>query len=93
MPATLPLALIRQTIHVRVNRAEMMALEAKAKETNMSVANYVRTVLGLPERTPGRPSADQLEREQDEAWNLLQGIGVDPAAYFPDDDSWLDSYR
>jgi hypothetical protein len=93
VPSALPPGLVRQSLRFQVNRAEMMFIEAKARESGMSVANYVRAKLGFPERGAGRPTRAQLEQEQDQAWQLLVSIGVDPKQYFPDDESWLDSYR
>jgi hypothetical protein len=93
MPSVLPVALGRQQLRCQVNRAEMMLIEAKARAEGKSVANYVRSRLGLPERNAGRPTVTQLEAEQDQAWEILRGLGVDPAAFFPADDSWLADYR
>jgi hypothetical protein len=36
---------------------------------------------------------EQLEREQDQAWEILKSLGEDPATYFPPDDSWLEEYK
>lgn len=93
MPTTLPLALTRQTLRAQVNRAEMMLIESKAKAAGLSVGNYVRSLLGLPERSAGRPTRAQMEAEQDHAWQVLKSIGIDPAPMFPADESWLDDYR
>ena len=93
MPTALPLALTRQTLRSQVNRAEMMFIESKAKAAGLSVGNYVRSLLGLPERAAGRPTRTQMEAEQDHAWQLLQSMGIDPAPFFPADESWLDEYR
>jgi hypothetical protein len=90
---TLPAGLARQTVRFQVNRAEMLRVEAKAREAGMSVGNYIRAALGLPERSAGRPTRSQLEAEQDQAWEILRGLGLDPAGFFPPDESWLDSYR
>ncbi|MCL4401936.1 MAG: hypothetical protein M1436_04620 [Acidobacteria bacterium] len=46
-----------------------------------------------PARTAGRPARSQLEAEQDQAREILRGLGVDPAAHFPPDEAWLDDYR
>ncbi len=93
MPTTLPVALTRQTLRAQVNRAEMMLIESKAKASGLSVGNYVRSLLGLPEHAPGRPTRTQMESEQDAAWQILQSMGVDPARFFPADESWLDEYH
>lgn len=93
MPSVLPVALGRQQLRCQVNRAELMLIEAKAREEGKSVANYVRSRLGLPERNAGRPTLTQLEAEQDQAWEILRGLGLDPADYFPVDDTWMTAYR
>jgi hypothetical protein len=87
------MALVRQQLRCQVNRAEMMLIKARAREEGKSVANYVRSRLGLPDRNAGRPTVAQLEVEQDQAWEILRGLGVDPAAFFPADDFWLADYR
>jgi len=71
----------------------MMLIESKAKAAGLSVANYVRSLLGLPERSAGRPTRAQMEGEQDRAWQVLQSLGLDPAPFFPADESWLDDYQ
>lgn len=93
MPSVLPMGLARQTIRLHVNHAEMRLLEAKAMKEGKSVQNYIRAALGLPDRNPGRLTREQLEQEQDQAWQILTDLGLDPAHFFPPDDSWLDSYR
>lgn len=50
-------------------------------------------VRDAPARTAGRPARSQLEAEQDQAREILRGLGVDPAAHFPPDEAWLDDYR
>jgi len=87
------MGLARETIRFQVNHADRRLLEAKAREAGISVANYLRASAGLPERAAGRPTVEQLEAEQDQAWEILRGLGLDPAGYFPADDSWIDDYR
>ncbi len=87
------MALVRQPLRCWVNRAEMMLIEARAREEGKSVANYVRSKLGLPDRNAGRPTVAQLEVEQDQAWEMLRNLGLDPTAYFPPDDAWIEAYR
>lgn len=93
MPTALPLALTRQTLRAKVNRAEMMLIESRARAAGMSVGNYIRSLLGLPEQSAGGPTCAQMEAEQDHAWEVLQSIGIDPAPFFPTDESWLDEYK
>jgi hypothetical protein len=92
MSTTLPLALTRQTLRALVNRAEMMLIESKARAAGLSVGNFVRSLLGLPEPA-GRPTRTQMEAEQDHVWQVLQSMGIDPAPFFSADESWLEEYK
>jgi hypothetical protein len=60
-----------------------LSSDAKARAEGKSVANYVRSRLGLPDRDAGRPTVSQLEVEQDQAWEILRSLGLEPTAYFP----------
>lgn len=93
MATTLPQALTRQTLRAQVNRAEMMLIESRARAAGLSVGNYVRSLLGLPERSAGRPTRALMEAEQDHAWQVLKSMGIEPAPFFPADESWLDDYQ
>jgi hypothetical protein len=89
----LPMCLARETVRFQVNHVERKLLEARAHADGVSVANYIRARLGLPERPQGRPTLEQLEREQDQAWQILTDLGLDPERYLPADDSWLEDCR
>ena len=89
----LPRALARETEHVQLSHAEKMKLRKLARDAGLSPSNYLRSFIGLPGRSPGRPTIEQLEREQDQAWEILKNLGEDPAEYFPPNDNWLDDYR
>ena len=89
----LPRALARETVTFQASYVEVLKLKKLAREAGMSVGNYLRTRAGLPERSAGRPTIEQLEHESDDAWNTLREIGEDPEEYFPRDDSWMDAYR
>ena len=86
-------ALARKTQHVQICNAEKKKLSKLARDAGLSPSNYLRSFIGLPERSPGRPTIEQLEREQDQAWEILKSLGEDPAGYFPPDDSWMDEYK
>jgi hypothetical protein len=89
----LPRALARETEHVQLSHAEKMKLRKLARDAGLSPSNYLRSFIGLPGRSPGRPTIEQLEREQDQAWEILKNLGEDPAEYFPPNDDWLDEYK
>jgi hypothetical protein len=89
----LPRALMRRTISIQVDETERLWLQKVARDTGMSVANYLRTGRGLPERSAGRPTVEELERESDWAWNKLKELELNPEEYFPPDDDWMEEYR
>ena len=89
----LPQALNREFERVQMNHAERKQLKKLAWEARLSPSNYIRSLLGWPERSPGRPSIEQLERESDEAWEILKALGEKPEAYFPATDDWMKEYR
>ena len=78
-------ALQRKSVTISVNLAEFLELEAAAKQADLSVPQYVRTRLGLSVRQTSNPDTEERDREEDGAWERLQGLGLDPKAYFPPD--------
>ncbi len=88
----LPLALVREVERVHLNRAEQLLIRKKAALAGLSVSNYLRSLAGLPERPAGRPTAEQLGREADDAWDILRELGEDPKAFFPATDEWTEEY-
>ena len=93
MPNPVPLALARERIFMYANHAEAMLLQSKANAAGVSVSNYLRSLAGLPPMAMGRPTREDMEKEQDRAWEILKSMGVDPAPLLPEDESWLDAYR
>jgi hypothetical protein len=76
MPPTVPMALTRQRVVLQITRAEMMLIESRAREAGVSVANYFRSLAGLPPLSAGRPTRAQMEEEQDRACgNFSRGRG------------------
>ena len=79
----LPMGLARETTRFQTNHAERRLIEAKAREAGKNVGNYVRAALGLPEHVAGRPSVEQLEAEQDQAWEILRNLWPEPGWLLP----------
>ena len=75
-------ALDKRQVRFTVNYAEYLELEHLAQEANSTLQNYIRRRLGLPERLTARPDADERERQEDEAWERLVRLGLDPKKYF-----------
>jgi len=78
-------ALDRKSITISVNLAEFLELDAAAHVSNLSVPQYVRTRLGLTVRWTSNPGTEERNREEDDAWERLQRLGLDPKKYFPDE--------
>ena len=78
-------ALQRKSLTVRLNLAEFLELDAAAKQAGLSLPQYVRTRLGLSVRWTSNPNTEERDREEDDAWERLQRLGLDPKAYFPPD--------
>jgi hypothetical protein len=77
-------ALQRKSITIRVNLAEFLELDAAAKVAGLSVPQHVRTRLGLSVRWTSNPNTEERDHEEDDAWERLLGLGLDPKKYFPD---------
>jgi len=71
-------------LRLTVNNAEQMFIQHHARQAGLSQLDFIRRQLGLGRRPLGRATADQVATVEDEAYCLLQQIGVDPAPYFPD---------
>ena len=79
----MPHGLDRRVLRVTLNVAEMLGVEARAREAGLSVNNYVRTRVGLTERSVGNLSEDERHREEDDAWERLERLGLNPRDYLP----------
>jgi hypothetical protein len=78
-------ALDKRQIRFTVDYAEYLELEHLAREAHATLQNYIRTRLGLRERLTARPDAEERERQEDEAWDRLVRLGLDPKRYLPDE--------
>lgn len=79
-------ALDKRQVRFTVDFAEYLELEHLAREARTTLQNYVRTRLGLRERSAARPDAEERERQEDEAWDRLVRLGLDPKKYFPQEE-------
>jgi hypothetical protein len=76
-------ALDRKTIGIAVNVAEYLELEALAKQAGLSIPQYVRTRCGFQVRQTSKPGTDERGDEEDDAWERLVRLGLNPEDYFP----------
>ncbi len=49
-----------------------------------SLPQYIRSGAGLQIRSMSLPNTTEREDEEDDAWNRLQGLGLDLQAFGPD---------
>ena len=75
-------ALDKRQVRFTVDYAEYLELEHLAREAHTTVQNYIRRRLGFLERLTARPHAEERERQEDEAWDRLVRLGLDPKKYF-----------
>ncbi len=80
----MPHALDKRVLRITLNLAELLDVEAQARAAGQSVNNYVRTGLGLQERNVGKRTAEERDREEEDAMERLRRLGIDPQIYLPD---------
>lgn len=74
-------ALAPKPVFVSLSEVEFLYLQKLADEQHLSVANFLRTVAGLPARTNGaRTYSERLEIIQ-QARGLCEPLGKDPDEY------------
>ena len=79
------LALERRSVTIRLTGEERDRLEAEALEAGASLAQYIRSRCGLQVRTTSMPGTEERDREEDDAWERLKRLGLEPQGYFPPD--------
>jgi hypothetical protein len=77
-------ALMRMSVTIMVTDTERAELDAEATVAGLSIPQYVRTRCGLEVRWTSLPGTDDRAREEDDAWQRLQRLGLNPPNYFKD---------
>ena len=80
-------ALERHTISFDVSQEEFAALRDQSSLPNgpgVTVAQYARTRCGFPVRYASNPNTQDRDREEDEAWEILDQLGLKADDYFED---------
>jgi len=78
-------ALERRTISFGVSDQEYASLRDQASlpaGPGLTISQYVRTRLGLPVRHASNLGTSDRDREEDEAWDILRGLGLQADDYF-----------
>ena len=80
-------ALERHTISIQLTEPEYAALKAEAslpKGPGITVSQYVRTRCGFRVRYVSNPRTTDRDIEEDEAWEILDRLGLNADDYFDD---------
>jgi hypothetical protein len=80
------LALERHQITLALSDEEHATLDARDRLPNgpgLPLPQFVRTLLGFEVRFSSMPESDERVREEDDAWDRLQRLGLKPEQYFP----------
>ena len=76
-------ALERRAITVPLTDPEREQLAGEARQAATTLAQYMRTRCGFKPRNSSLPGTDEREDEEDDAWEILKGLGLSPQDYFP----------
>jgi hypothetical protein len=75
-------ALERMAVTVVLTCEEHGDLLSRSRNTGTSVPQYVRTQCGFEVRNTSLPNTPERDREEDDAWDRLQRLGLNPQAFF-----------
>ena len=78
------LALERRTITVYLSPEDHTALKDQSRQAGLSLPQYIRTRCGLPVRWASMPGTEDRDREEDEAYVILRGLGLNADSYLED---------
>ena len=76
-------ALERRTVTIKITDADFATLDAASIAAGLSIPQYVRTQCGLEVRWASQPKTSARDHEEDDAWERLKRLGLDPEQYFP----------
>jgi hypothetical protein len=76
-------ALERRTVTIKITDADFATLDAASIAAGLSIPQYVRTRCGLEVRWASQPKTSSRDHEEDDAWDRLKRLGLDPEQYFP----------
>ncbi len=77
------LALERRSVTVPLTGEAHDQLVAEARQAGLRLAQYMRVRCGLLARETSLPGTDERGDEEDDAWERLKRLGLDPQEYFP----------
>lgn len=75
-------ALERLSVTVVLTGNEYGEMLLRSRNAGTTVPQYVRTHCGFEVRNTSLPNTPEREREEDDAWERLLRLGLDPQAFF-----------
>ncbi len=73
----------RVSVTIIVTDEEWADLWQRSEGTGWPVPQFIRKLLGFEVRQFSNPHTFERDREEDDAWERLQRMGLDPKVYFP----------
>lgn len=78
-------ALARMSVTIMLTAEEYSAMRVQARDAGTSLPQQIRTRCGFHIRNTSLPNTAEREHEEDDAWNRLQRLGVNPRDFFPEE--------
>jgi len=72
------------TLQERARAAEGLGLPGDRLGRGLGLPQYLRTLCGFRVRWNSKPGTHERHVEENDAWELLESIGLDPKEYFPE---------
>lgn len=79
-------ALERLSVTVVLTGEECDELRSRSREVGTTLPQYIRTRCGFEIRNTSLPNTTEREREEDDAWERLQRLGLNAKEYFAPDE-------
>jgi hypothetical protein len=76
------MALDRLSVTIMVTDAERAHLDVGASAAGLSFPQYIRTRCGWQVRQTSLPKTPERDSEEDDAWERLRQLGLEPDGYF-----------
>ncbi|MFB3827461.1 MAG: hypothetical protein ACE15B_11860 [Bryobacteraceae bacterium] len=76
-------ALERLSVTVVMTVDEFGEFQRRSCEAGTTVPQFIRTQCGFEIRNTSLPNTSERDREEDDAWNRLRRLGLEPQGFFP----------
>jgi hypothetical protein len=79
-------ALERLSVTVILTGDEYNGMLLRSREAGTTIPQYVRTRCGFQIRNTSLPNTPERLQEEDDAWDRLRRLGLEPQGFFPRDE-------